>query len=262
MIVLTRCLHDVGGRQDKIVCFEVRLKASMQDLTTTISQITLVEQAPSNHNIRLFYTLRRSHLKLDANGYWNRLTLESYKIYRAIYRRCRDETDRKVRFQKFIREFDDSLGPPPAIIVEFWNKIIPKADRKPGKKLPPLSQGQLLSVLYMLHIFYTLQKSPPSEITDWQRGRLNRFADWTPCHCGLDCGRAWNFTSRPGIWRQNSSSSSSSLTLDLGNNSNGPCLVDMYLNYNFRDAEHVSAYDETEKSWWNAYTNSRNRSAA
>lgn len=142
----------------------------------------------------------------------------------------------------FIREFDPTAGPSHAIIQTYWIKAIPQEHRKPNDLLP-LSQGLVLAVLYMLHVFHTLHKHPPFEFSSKQHAYLSRFADWTPCLCPLDCGRAWNFVSSTGIWKRISVNGSDSMS--------GRCLVDMHLNHNFRDVEHVAAYRTTWDHWWN-----------
>ncbi|OKL56829.1 hypothetical protein UA08_07724 [Talaromyces atroroseus] len=223
-------------------------EVSNQEVTVTLSQVTLVEQntskATSDVHPRLFYILTKHHFRPRANGYWNRLTLESWNVYRSVYRMCYDEKDRKVRFQEFLKEFDKSTGPSQAIIREYWNRVIPKAHRKEGTT-PPLSQGLVLAVLYMLHILHTLHESPPSEFDDRRHAFLSRFAYWTSCCCNLNCGRSWNFVSYTGIWRR------------MPGTNGGPCHGDMHLNHNFRDTDHIAAYKSTFHSWWNAYVSQR-----
>lgn len=154
-----------------------------------------------------------------------------------------------IPVHNFTKEFDDSIGPSRAIMRQCWNKVVPRAHRQGGTLLP-LSQGLVLSVLYMLHIFYALHESPPSAFDSRRHAYLSRFADWTPCCCTLNCGRSWNFISHTGIWRQRPGTYA------------GCCHVDMHLNHNFRHAKHVAAqkvvyaaaYRATWRSWWNAYT--------
>uniref|UniRef100_A0A093VH40 Aminodeoxyfutalosine nucleosidase n=1 Tax=Talaromyces marneffei PM1 TaxID=1077442 RepID=A0A093VH40_TALMA len=157
---------------------------------------------------------------------------------------------RSLQVLDFIKEFDQTAGPSHAIIQEYWNKVIPQAYRKPNALLP-LSQGLVLAVLYMLHVFHTLHEHPPFEFDTRRHAYLSRFADWAPCCCPLNCRRAWNFVSYNGIWRRMSDRESDGL--------HGRCLVDMHLNHNFRDTEYVTAYKTTWDNWWNAYSRHRRK---
>lgn len=150
----------------------------------------------------------------------------------------------------FIKEFNQTTGPPHAIIQTYWTKVIPQAHRK-SNALLPLSQGLVLAVLYMLHIFHALHIHPPFEFDSKRHAYLSRFADWTPCCCPLNCRRVWNFVSYTGIWRHISNRESDGVS--------ARCLVDMHLNHNFRDVEYVTAYRTTWDNWWNAYSRLRKK---
>ncbi|KAH8695982.1 nucleoside phosphorylase domain-containing protein [Talaromyces proteolyticus] len=215
-------------------------KGSRTNRAPDIGSKSLIAALLTAHR-KIFYTLtsEQKHLRPKVNGYWERLTLDSYHVYRQIFRNCRNPDTDKVSLSSLVQEFDNSDDLSHTTIRTYWDKVIPPSARQPNKKLPSLSEANILAILYMLHIYYTLGEEPEREFDAQTYARIARFADWALCKCPLKCGRAWNFTSNIGIWKRHSP------PRDI----NDRCLVDEHQNLGIRNPGHRTAYNATFNDW-------------